>query len=121
MKFEPILIINGEPNSIFSEILFKSLKSLKTKNPLIIISSYKLIKLQMKDLKYNFKIKLIDAENIKQNKLDNKSINLINVEFDQNRAFDKISKKSRTTYAQWCERHGIKWAAVHAIPIDWLI
>ncbi len=94
MKFEPILIINGEPNSIFSEILFKSLKSLKTKNPLIIISSYKLIKLQMKDLKYKFKIKLIDAENIKQNKLDNKSINLINVEFDQNRAFDKISKKS---------------------------
>jgi predicted nuclease of restriction endonuclease-like RecB superfamily len=35
--------------------------------------------------------------------------------------FNKISKKSRTTYAQWCERHGIKWAAVHAIPIDWLI
>ena len=35
--------------------------------------------------------------------------------------FNKISKKSRTTYAQWCEKHGIKWAAVHAIPIDWLI
>ena len=35
--------------------------------------------------------------------------------------FNKISKKSRTTYAQWCERHGIKWAAVHAIPIDWLL
>ena len=35
--------------------------------------------------------------------------------------FNKISKKSKTTYAQWCERHGIRWAAVHAIPIDWLI
>ena len=35
--------------------------------------------------------------------------------------FNKISKKSKTTYAQWCEKHGIKWAAVHAIPIDWLI
>ena len=34
--------------------------------------------------------------------------------------FNKISKKSMTTYAQWCEKHGIKWAAVHAIPIDWL-
>ena len=34
--------------------------------------------------------------------------------------FNKISKKSKTTYAQWCEKHGIKWAAVHAIPIDWL-
>ena len=34
--------------------------------------------------------------------------------------FNKISKKSKTTYAQWCEKHGIKWAAAHAIPIDWL-
>ena len=35
--------------------------------------------------------------------------------------YNKISKKSKTTYAQWCEKHGIKWAAAHAIPIDWLI
>ena len=35
--------------------------------------------------------------------------------------FNKISKKSKTTYAQWCEKHGIKWASAHAIPIDWLI
>ena len=34
--------------------------------------------------------------------------------------FNKISKKSKTTYAQWCEKHCIKWAAAHAIPIDWL-
>tara|TARA_Y100001970_G_scaffold195119_1_gene237154 strand:+ start:8739 stop:9101 length:363 start_codon:yes stop_codon:yes gene_type:complete len=34
--------------------------------------------------------------------------------------FNKISKRSKTTYAQWCEKHGIKWAAVHSIPIDWL-
>jgi len=34
--------------------------------------------------------------------------------------FNKISKKSKTTYAQWCEKHNIKWAAAHAIPIDWL-
>mgnify|MGYP003296456341 CR=1 FL=1 len=35
--------------------------------------------------------------------------------------YNRISKKSKTTYAQWCEKHGIKWAAAHAIPIDWLI
>ena len=35
--------------------------------------------------------------------------------------YNKISKKSKTTYAQWCEKHGIKWAAAHAIPIDWVI
>ena len=34
--------------------------------------------------------------------------------------YKKISKKSKTTYAQWCKRYGIKWCAFHAIPIDWL-
>ena len=34
--------------------------------------------------------------------------------------YKKISKRSKTTYAQWCKRYGIKWCAYHAIPIDWL-
>ena len=33
----------------------------------------------------------------------------------------KISKKSKTTYAQWCEKHGIKWTSWHSIPLEWLI
>ena len=35
--------------------------------------------------------------------------------------FNTISKRSKTTYAQWCERHGIPWCAFHTIPLDWLI
>ena len=35
--------------------------------------------------------------------------------------FNKISKKSKTTYAQWCERHDIHWTSYHDIPLDWLI
>ncbi len=35
--------------------------------------------------------------------------------------FNKISKKSKTTYAQWCDRHDIPWTAYHNIPLDWLI
>jgi predicted nuclease of restriction endonuclease-like RecB superfamily len=35
--------------------------------------------------------------------------------------FNKISKKSKTTYAQWCERHDIPWTSYHDIPLDWLI
>ena len=50
MKFKPILIVSGEPNSIFSEILIKSLIKIKIKNPIIIISSEKLLKSQMKIL-----------------------------------------------------------------------
>jgi len=35
--------------------------------------------------------------------------------------FNKITKKSKTTYAMWCDRHEIPWASYHNIPIDWLI
>ena len=94
MKFDPILIINGEPNSVFSEILFKSLKKIKIKKPIIIISSYKLLKIQMKKLKYNFKIRLIDHKKLNKYEIDNKSINLINIDINQTKPFDKISKKS---------------------------
>ena len=35
--------------------------------------------------------------------------------------YNTISKKSKTTYAKWCEKHDIPWAAYHEIPMDWLI
>ena len=35
--------------------------------------------------------------------------------------YNKISKKSNTTYAQWCAKHDIPWCAFHTIPIDWLV
>ncbi len=35
--------------------------------------------------------------------------------------FNKISKKSKTTYAMWCEKHDIPWTSYHDIPLDWLI
>ena len=35
--------------------------------------------------------------------------------------FNTISKKSKTTYAKWCEKHDIPWTAWHNIPIEWLI
>ena len=34
--------------------------------------------------------------------------------------YNKISKKSKTTYAQWCDRHGIKWTSWTNIPLEWL-
>ncbi len=35
--------------------------------------------------------------------------------------FNTISKKSKTTYAMWCEKHDIPWTSYHDIPLDWLI
>tara|TARA_R100001082_G_scaffold77277_1_gene45107 strand:+ start:253 stop:603 length:351 start_codon:yes stop_codon:yes gene_type:complete len=35
--------------------------------------------------------------------------------------YNKISKKSKTTYAKWCERHKIPWTSWVDIPMEWLI
>ena len=35
--------------------------------------------------------------------------------------YNTISKKSKTTYAMWCEKHDIPWTSYHNIPLDWLI
>lgn len=34
--------------------------------------------------------------------------------------YNTISKKSRTTYAQWCEKLNIPWTSFTNIPLDWL-
>ena len=41
MNSKSIIIVAGEPNSIFLEIFFKAIKNKKFKNPLILISSKK--------------------------------------------------------------------------------
>ena len=94
MKFKPIILVSGEPNSIFSEILFKTLKKIKINKPIILFSSHKLLKLQMKKLDYKINIKILNYQKIKQYKLDNKSINLVNIDYNTNKAFESISKKS---------------------------
>jgi len=47
MGKKPIIIVGGEPNSVFLEIFFKSLKYKRFKNPLILICSQKILKFQM--------------------------------------------------------------------------
>ena len=94
MKNKPIIIINGEPNSIFLEILFKSLKKKKYKSPIILVSSYELIKFHMKKFKFKKKINLIDFNNSNKKKLIKNSINLIDVKFKLSKNWNKISKKS---------------------------
>ena len=94
MNYKSILIVSGEPNSIFLEILFKLYKSITIRNPLILISSKRLIKLQMEKLNFKKKIKVINPNNLNNIKLNNKTINLINVDYHQKKAFEKISSKS---------------------------
>ena len=97
MKYKPI-VVAGEPNSIFE--CFKSLRKLNLKSPLILIASKELVKLEMK--RFNFKkIKLLDLNNLKQEKLDNKYLNLISVKYKNYNYQKKILPKSNE-YIQRC-------------------
>jgi 4-hydroxythreonine-4-phosphate dehydrogenase len=94
MSKTPIIIVSGEPNSIFLEIFFKSIKTYRYKSPLIIIASKKLVQQQMKSLGFTFDINTISKSFTKFDKLNNKKINLIDVEYKFNNCFEKISNKS---------------------------
>ncbi len=94
MNSKAILIVSGEPNSVFLEIFFKVLSTKKIKNPLILITSETLLKLQMKKLGFKKNVRLIKSKDIDQLKLDNKSINLINVTYNNVNTFEKITNKS---------------------------
>jgi 4-hydroxythreonine-4-phosphate dehydrogenase len=93
MNYKPIIIVAGEPNSIFFEIFFKIIKK-KIKSPLILIASEKLILNQAKILRYKINLNLINENDLINKKKILKKINLINVDLKQNKAFDKITSKS---------------------------
>jgi len=94
MIYKPIIIVAGEPNSIFLEIFFKALTYKKFKSPVILIASLNLLKLQMKKLNIKKNIKLLNSIKLNEYKLDNKSINLININYNQQKPFENISSKS---------------------------
>ena len=58
MNFKPIIIVAGEPNSIFFEIFFKAIKSKNYKSPLLLICCKKLISQEMKRYKLRKKIRI---------------------------------------------------------------
>lgn len=93
MNYKPIIIVSGEPYSVFLEIFFK-IKKDKFKRPIVLIVSKKLLCSQMKKLNFDFNINLIDKDKIDYKKLDNKKINLIDVDFKFQKTFDKITDKS---------------------------
>ena len=95
MNYKPIIIVPGEPNSVFLEIFFKTIKKNKFKRPIILIGSLSLLKLQMKKLKYKKKINQVNFSLLKTSNIDNEQINIIDVKYNPTKAFDKISKKSK--------------------------
>tara|TARA_X000000950_G_C13876794_1_gene645161 strand:- start:379 stop:1344 length:966 start_codon:yes stop_codon:yes gene_type:complete len=100
MKINPIVIVAGEPNSIFLEIYLKTIKSKNIKTPLVLICSLKLLKLQMNKLNQKKKIRVISHLNLNILNLKNNVINLIDVKYSQSNAFEKISNKSKNYITQ---------------------
>ena len=94
MNYKPIIIVAGEPNSIFLEIFFKCIQKNYYKSPLIIIVCKKLLIKQMQHLGFKFKINQINLDNVSFKKLNNKKINIIDVDYNFKNIFEKISKKS---------------------------
>ena len=92
---KPIAIVAGEPNSISSEIIFKSwlLRNKYQHKPFFIIGSIKILNKQKKKLNYKIKIKEINIKSIKKN-LKSNHLLVYNIDFNQKKAFEKISSKS---------------------------
>ena len=88
MIYKPIIIVAGEPNSIFFEIFFKAIKK-KFKSPILLIASQEILKNQMKKLNFKKEIKLINYKKLKEYKLNNNSINLIDITYSQKKTFTK--------------------------------
>ena len=92
---KPIAIIAGEPNSISSEIIFKSwqLRKQYTHKPLFIIGSVQLLTLQKKKLHYQIKIRKID-NSFKLSDLKSNELPVYDIDYNQKNSFEKISNKS---------------------------
>ena len=100
-KFKPIIIIEGEPKSIFLEIFFKALNLNKIKSPILLICSKKRVFSYLKKIKYKILINEINNLKFIKNEIDKNKINLIDVDYSIKSKINKISYESKV-YIEKC-------------------
>ena len=95
MKNKPIILVAGEPNSIFFEIFFKAIKLKMYKSPLILICCKRLLIKQMKLFNFKKKLKILKINELKNLNINNKSVNLIDIKLQKlpKKNQDKLTKK----------------------------
>ena len=77
--FNPIIVVAGEPKSIFLELFFKTYKKFKD-NPIVLIANKRLLVDHLKLLKIKRPVRILDShKKIDFKILNNKKINLIDV------------------------------------------
>ena len=82
-NYNPILIVSGEPSSVFLEIFFKTFNK-KIKSPLVLIVNKKILKKQMKLLKFNFQLNEMQKKEVLKSKFKKNKINFLNVNLHDN-------------------------------------
>ena len=101
MKKSNIIIVEGEPNSIFFEIFFKVIKKYKSKNPLILICCKNRFNLQAKKFNFKKKLNLVKLNDIKNNQLKKNTINILDVPY-KNLLNSNINNKLKKQYIKKC-------------------
>jgi 4-hydroxy-L-threonine phosphate dehydrogenase PdxA len=88
-----IILVSGDPNSINSEIIFKSWKKLNisVQRKIYLISNYDLIKKQFKKLNYSVKVRQV--ENINED-IKDASLKIININLKFNNPFNITKTKA---------------------------
>ena len=81
MSNNPIIIICGEPNSVFSEIIYKSFRKFNKKRPIILIGSQKLLSAQFKKIGLKLDLNLVNFTNKKIVNLNRNLLNIFNVDY----------------------------------------
>ncbi len=91
MKNKAIIVVAGDPESVFFEIFFKSIKIKKYKSPIVLICSLKLLRQNMINLRFKKDLKLLNVNRINEYNLNNKVINVIDI--DLKKSLIKVKNK----------------------------
>ena len=103
-----IILLSGDPNSINSEIIYKSLKNLPAsiKKKIYLITNFNLIKKQFKIL--NYSIRLVQVKDINEN-ISGDALKVININLDFKDPF-KVSLNSASKFIKKSLNLGHKFA-----------
>jgi len=119
MNFNPIIIVGGEPQSIFIEILLKAFK--KIRKPIILISSKTILKKNIKRFNYrlNFNELKNDLSNIKKGKINLIDINYKKFSFSKKKITTESNKYIKVSFNKALELvKNIKCAGIINGPIS---
>ena len=98
MKNSFIIVVAGEPRSIFLEVFFKAIKYKKYKSPIILICNKKILIDHMKKNNFRRKLNILKLDELKKYKLSNICINLLNVKFSSNKVNQYLNESFRIAF-----------------------